>query len=83
MNLLTLVLVISFIISGIIIVVAVTSGYGQVFLHEDQAMICLSAVCTNVANDRGTAIEEAFTTYLQAKMTAMDNKIPLALEEIK
>lgn len=30
------------------------------------------------ANDRGTAIEEAFSTYLEAKMTAMDNKIPLA-----
>jgi len=30
------------------------------------------------ANSTGAAIEEAFTTYLKAKMTAMDNKIPLA-----
>jgi hypothetical protein len=30
------------------------------------------------ANSTGAAIEEAFTMYLKAKMTAMDNKIPLA-----
>lgn len=30
------------------------------------------------ANSTGEAIEQAFTTYLKAKMTAMDNKIPLA-----
>ena len=36
------------------------------------------------ANDRGTAIEEAFTMYLKAKITAIDNKIPLApVEENK
>jgi hypothetical protein len=35
------------------------------------------------ANSTGEAIEQAFTTYLKAKMTAMDNKIPLAPEEIK
>jgi hypothetical protein len=30
------------------------------------------------ANSTGEAIERAFNTYLKAKMTAMDNKIPLA-----
>ena len=30
------------------------------------------------ANDSATAIEEAFNTYLKAKITAIDNKIPLA-----
>jgi hypothetical protein len=30
------------------------------------------------ANNTGAAIEQAFTTYLKAKMTAIDNKIPLA-----
>jgi hypothetical protein len=30
------------------------------------------------ANSTGEAIEQAFTTYLKAKMTAIDNKIPLA-----
>jgi hypothetical protein len=30
------------------------------------------------ANSTGEAIEQAFNTYLKAKMTAMDNKIPLA-----
>jgi hypothetical protein len=30
------------------------------------------------ANSTGEAIEQAFTMYLKAKMTAMDNKIPLA-----
>lgn len=30
------------------------------------------------ANSTGEAIEQAFTTYLRAKMTATDNKIPLA-----
>jgi hypothetical protein len=30
------------------------------------------------ANSTGEAIEQAFTTYLKAKMTVMDNKIPLA-----
>ena len=29
------------------------------------------------ANSTGEAIEQAFTTYLKAKMTAIDNKIPL------
>jgi hypothetical protein len=36
------------------------------------------------ANHRGTAIEEAFTTYLKAKIAAVDNHIPLApVEENK
>ena len=35
------------------------------------------------ANDSGKAIEEAFNTYLKAKITAIDNKIPLAPVEIK
>jgi hypothetical protein len=30
------------------------------------------------ANDKGTAIEQAFSTYLTAQQTARDNKIPLA-----
>jgi hypothetical protein len=30
------------------------------------------------ANNTGDAIEQAFTTYLKARMTATDNKIPLA-----
>lgn len=30
------------------------------------------------ANDHEKAIEESFNMYLKAKMTAMDNKIPLA-----
>ena len=30
------------------------------------------------ANSTGEAIEQAFNMYLKAKMTAMDNKIPLA-----
>jgi hypothetical protein len=34
------------------------------------------------ANDQEQAIEEAFNTYLKAKMTAFDNKIPLAPIEI-
>ena len=29
------------------------------------------------ANSSGEAMEEAFNTYLKAKMVAMDNKIPL------
>jgi hypothetical protein len=35
------------------------------------------------ANDNEKAIEEAFNTYLKAKITAIDNKIPLAPVEIK
>jgi hypothetical protein len=35
------------------------------------------------ANDNGKAIEEAFNTYLKAKITAIDNKIRLAPVEIK
>ena len=30
------------------------------------------------SNDHETAIEESFNMYLKAKMTATDNKIPLA-----
>jgi hypothetical protein len=30
------------------------------------------------ANDQETVVYEAFRTYLKAKMTAIDNKIPLA-----
>jgi hypothetical protein len=35
------------------------------------------------ANSSGEAMEEAFNTYLKAKMVAMDNKIPLAPVENK
>ena len=35
------------------------------------------------ADDQEKAIEEAFNTYLKAKITAMDNKIPLAPVDIK
>jgi len=36
-------------------------------------------ISVHVYTDDGEkAIEEAFNTYLKAKMTAMDNKIPLA-----
>jgi hypothetical protein len=35
------------------------------------------------ANSSGEAMEEAFNTYLKAKMVAMDNKISLALVENK
>jgi hypothetical protein len=36
------------------------------------------------ANTTGEAIEQAFTTYLKAKVMAIDNKIPLApVEENK
>jgi hypothetical protein len=33
------------------------------------------------ANSTGEAIEQVFTMYLKAKMTAIDNKIPLAPAE--
>jgi len=48
---LALILAISIIVSAIIIIVTINVVYGQVFLQEDQAMICLSAVWTNVSND--------------------------------
>jgi hypothetical protein len=35
------------------------------------------------ANSTGEAIEQAFNTYLKARTTAMDNKIPLAPIENK
>jgi hypothetical protein len=35
------------------------------------------------SNNQEQAIEEAFNTYLKAKITAIDNKIPLAPVEIK
>jgi hypothetical protein len=35
-------------------------------------------VFTFMLNEKEKVIEEAFRTYLKAKMTAMDNKIPLA-----
>jgi len=35
------------------------------------------------ANDSEKVIEETFNTYLRAKMTVMDNKIPLAPVESK
>ena len=35
------------------------------------------------SNDQEMAIEEAFNTYLKAKITAMDNKIPFAPVENK
>jgi hypothetical protein len=36
------------------------------------------------ANTSGEAIEQAFNTYPKTKITAVDNKIPLApVEEIK
>jgi len=34
------------------------------------------------ANSMGEAIEQAFTTYLKARQTAMDNKIQLAAVEV-
>jgi hypothetical protein len=34
------------------------------------------------ANSTGEAIEQAFTTYLKARQTAMDNKIQLAAVEV-
>jgi hypothetical protein len=33
------------------------------------------------ANNTGEAIEQAFTMYLKAKMTAVDNHVPLAPTE--
>jgi hypothetical protein len=35
------------------------------------------------ANSTGEAMEQAFTMYLKAKITAIDNKIPLAPVQIK
>jgi hypothetical protein len=35
------------------------------------------------ANSEEQVIQEAFNTYLKAKITAIDNKIPLAPVEIK
>lgn len=35
------------------------------------------------ANDHEKAIEESFNMYLKAKMTAQDNKIPLAPVDTK
>jgi len=35
------------------------------------------------ANNEEQVIEEAFNTYLKAKMVAMDNKIPLAPVDTK
>jgi hypothetical protein len=35
------------------------------------------------ATTSGEALEEAFQTYLHAKMKAIDNKIPLAPVELK
>jgi hypothetical protein len=35
------------------------------------------------SNDQEQAIKEAFNTYLMAKMTAIDNNIPLAPVDIK
>jgi hypothetical protein len=35
------------------------------------------------AANSASAIEQAFNTYLKAKITAIDNKIPLAPVEIK
>jgi hypothetical protein len=35
----------------IIIIITITSIYGQVFLQGDQALICLSAVWITISND--------------------------------
>jgi hypothetical protein len=35
------------------------------------------------SDNQKQAIEEAFNTYVKAKITAIDNKIPLAPVEIK
>jgi len=55
MNLnLTNILIISFLVSAIIFFAFVIFGgfvFGQVFLEEDQAMVCLRAVWTPVVND--------------------------------
>ncbi len=50
-------------------------------LEDKSKGIRLSVHC--YANSEGEVIEEAFNTYLKAKITAIDNKIPLAPVEIK
>ena len=39
--------------------------------------------CHVYANELGVAIEEAFNMYLQSKIKASENKIPLAPVDIK
>jgi|Kansoi400Nextera_1026152.scaffolds.fasta_scaffold18592_2 hypothetical protein len=54
--------------------------YSHSIKIEDTAKVIRLSVHV-YANSTGEAIEQAFNTYLKAKMTAMDNKIRLALVE--
>jgi hypothetical protein len=51
--------------------------YSHSIKIEDTAKVIRLSVHV-YANSTGEAIEQAFNTYLKAKMTAMDNKIRLA-----
>jgi hypothetical protein len=61
---------------------APTTGLeGQIYTHSLKLEETAKGLRISVhvyTNDQEKAIEEAFNTYLKAKMTAMDNKIPLA-----
>jgi hypothetical protein len=63
-------------------VIAPTTGLeGQIYTHSLKLEETAKGLRISVhvyTNDQEKAIEEAFNTYLKAKMTAMDNKIPLA-----
>jgi hypothetical protein len=59
---------------------AVTAD-GQIYTHSLKLEDTSKGLRISVhvyTNDQEKAIEEAFNTYLKAKMTATDNKIPLA-----
>jgi hypothetical protein len=52
MNQTTLIIIIGIMIAaGTIILILIPEAKGSVFLHEDQALICLSAVWTITSND--------------------------------
>ena len=56
------------------------------FLHSLKLEETTKGLRTSVhfySNDQEQAIEEAFNTYLKAKMTAIDNNIPLAPVDMK
>lgn len=56
-------------------------GQGQSYTHSLKLEETAKGLRISVhvyTNDQEEAIEEAFNTYLKAKMTATDNKIPLA-----
>jgi hypothetical protein len=60
---------------------APTTLEGQIYTHSLKLEDTSKGLRISVhvyTNDQEKAIEEAFNTYLKAKMTAMDNKIPLA-----